>query len=111
MEIKMTEQQVKESFGTIIFIGSSVKYKYDRENKKKTEEVEGSILEIASEKLGRTFSIVSSDKAVELIPFEPIEITNLVYSPYAKGVSSSFAELVEKFTCDKVTAVGKGGLK
>lgn len=111
MEIQMSQQQVKESFGTIIFIGSSVKYKYDRETKKKTDEIEGNVLELASEKMGKTFSLLCADKAVNLIPFEPVDIINLIYAPYAKAVSNSYAELVEKFTCEKVTSVEKGGLK
>lgn len=109
MEIKLTPTQSKELLGNLMFIGGQPKFKYDRDTKKKTAEIEGTILELASEKLGKTINIISEEKNLDLPAFTVVELTDLKYIPYAKAVSQNFAELVERFTCSQVTAI-KGGL-
>ena len=98
MEIKVNN--TKEILGNLIYIGHAPKYHYDRDSKRKTEEIEGSVIEVASEKLGKSLHIVSNDITLEIAPFSPVEIVGLTYSPYAKAVSSGYAELVERFTCE-----------
>ena len=66
----------------------------------KTEEVEGSTIEVASDKLGKSINITSNDIALDISPFAPVELVGLTYSPYARAVSAGYAELVERFTCE-----------
>lgn len=40
MQIILTKEQVKEAFGELRYMGADYCYRYDRENRKKTEEVE-----------------------------------------------------------------------
>ena len=103
MDIKVNNP--KEILGNSIYIGHTPKYHYDRETQRKKEEVEGRIIEVASDKLGRTLSIISNDITLDIPPFSPVEFIGLTYSPYAKAVSSGYAELVERFTCETVKVI------
>ena len=40
MQITLTKEQVKEAFGELRFMGADNCYRYDKDSKKKTEEVE-----------------------------------------------------------------------
>ncbi len=40
MQITLTKEQVKEAFGELRFMGADNCYHYDKDSKKKTEEVE-----------------------------------------------------------------------
>lgn len=106
MEIKVNNP--KEILGNLIYIGHTPKYRYDREKKLKTEEVEGSTIEVASDKLGKSINITSNDIALDISPFTPVELIGLTYSPYARAVSAGYAELVERFTCETIKPIGKG---
>lgn len=109
MEIKLNEAQAKQLLGNLIFIGSTIKYKYDKATRTKTEEIECSIVEIASDKLGKTLTILSNDKELSIAAFSHVELIDLIYNPYSKAVSANFAELIERFSCSSV--VVKGGMK
>lgn len=39
MQITLTKEQVKEAFGELRFMGADNCYRYDKDSKKKTEEV------------------------------------------------------------------------
>lgn len=40
MQITLTKEQVREAFGELRYMGADYCYKYDKETRKKTEEVE-----------------------------------------------------------------------
>ncbi len=107
MEIRVTNSN--EILGNLLYIGHMTKFHYDKESKRKTEEIEGLVVEVASEKLGKVISVMSDDTTLELPAFTQIELVDLTYNPYAKAVSAGFAELVERFTCRAIKPVsGKG---
>ena len=51
MVIHLTKEQVKEVFGELRFMGADFCYRYDKETRKKTEEVEALKLHLGSMKL------------------------------------------------------------
>ena len=51
MQITLTKEQVKEAFGELRFMGADNCYRYDKDSKKKTEEVEALKLHLGSMKL------------------------------------------------------------
>ena len=57
MEITLTKEQIREVFGELRYMGADACYRYDRENKKKTEEVEALKLHLGSMKLGNSVDI------------------------------------------------------
>ena len=44
MQITLTKEQVKEAFGELRFMGVDNCYRYDKDSKKKTEEVEAGLV-------------------------------------------------------------------
>ena len=48
MQITLTKEQVKEAFGELRFMGADNCYRYDKDSKKKTEEVEALKLHLGS---------------------------------------------------------------
>ena len=62
MQITLTKEQVKEAFGELRFMGADNCYRYDKDSKKKTEEVEALKLHLGSMKLGnqRGYSLGSN---------------------------------------------------
>ena len=52
MQITLTKEQVREAFGELRYMGADYCYKYDKETRKKTEEVEALKLHLGSMKLG-----------------------------------------------------------
>ena len=57
MEITLTKEQIREAFGELRYMGADACYRQDRENKKKTEEVEALKLHLGSMKLGNSVDI------------------------------------------------------
>ena len=54
MQITLTKEQVREAFGELRYMGADYCYKYDKETRKKTEEVEALKLHLGSMKLGNS---------------------------------------------------------
>ena len=75
MQITLTKEQVREAFGELRFMGADACYHYDRENKKKTEEVEALKLHLGSMKLGNSVDIRL--EATELPKIEPYAVVEL----------------------------------
>ena len=69
MQITLTKEQVKEAFGELRFMGADNCYRYDKDSKKKTEEVEALKLHLGSMKLGNSVDIRL--EATELPKIEP----------------------------------------
>ena len=59
MQITLTKEQVREAFGELRYMGADYCYKYDKETRKKTEEVEALKLHLGSMKLGNSVDIPS----------------------------------------------------
>ena len=69
MQITLTKEQVREAFGELRYMGADYCYKYDKETRKKTEEVEALKLHLGSMKLGNSVDIRL--EATELPKVEP----------------------------------------
>ena len=67
MQITLTKEQVKEAFGELRFMGADNCYRYDKDSKKKTEEVEALKLHLGSMKLGNSCLLYTSDAADDVI--------------------------------------------
>ena len=72
MQITLTKEQVKEAFGELRFMGADNCYRYDKDSKKKTEEVEALKLHLGSMKLGNSVDIRL--EATELPKIEPYAV-------------------------------------
>ena len=71
MQITLTKEQVREAFGELRYMGADYCYKYDKETRKKTEEVEALKLHLGSMKLGNSVDIRL--EATELPKVEPTQ--------------------------------------
>ena len=98
MVIHLTKEQVKEVFGELRFMGADFCYRYDKETRKKTEEVEALKLHLGSMKLGNSIDI-----RLEIEPYSVVELEEPVYAPYVQR--GNYATLVERFTCKGIRAV------
>ena len=74
MQITLTKEQVKEAFGELRFMGADNCYRYDKDSKKKTEEVEALKLHLGSMKLGNSVDIRL--EATELPKIEPYAVVS-----------------------------------
>ena len=75
MQITLTKEQVKEAFGELRFMGADNCYRYDKDSKKKTEEVEALKLHLGSMKIGNSVDIRL--EATELPKIEPYAVVEL----------------------------------
>lgn len=75
MQITLTKEQVREAFGELRYMGADYCYKYDKETRKKTEEVEALKLHLGSMKLGNSVDIRL--EATELPKVEPYTVVEL----------------------------------
>lgn len=57
MQITLTKEQIKEAFGELRYMGADYCYRYDKETRKKTDEVEALRLHLGSMKLGNSVDI------------------------------------------------------
>ena len=103
MQITLTKEQVKEAFGELRFMGADNCYRYDKDSKKKTEEVEALKLHLGSMKLGNSVDIrLEATELPKIEPYAVVELEEPVYAPYVQR--GNFPVLVEKITC-KVSAL------
>ena len=104
MVIHLTKEQVKEVFGELRFMGADFCYRYDKETRKKTEEVEALKLHLGSMKLGNSIDIrLETTELPEIEPYSVVELEEPVYAPYVQR--GNYATLVERFTCKGIRAV------
>ena len=98
MQITLTKEQVKEAFGELRFMGADNCYRYDKDSKKKTEEVEALKLHLGSMKLGNSVDIrLEATELPKIEPYAVVELEEPVYAPYVQR--GNFPVLVEKITC------------
>lgn len=107
MTINLTKEQVKEIFGELRFMGADYCYRYDKESRKKTEEIEALKLHLGSIKLGNSVDIrLEVTELPKIEPYSVVELENAVYSPYVQR--GNYPVLVERFTCNGIhTVTGK----
>ena len=104
MQITLTKEQVKEAFGELRFMGADNCYHYDKDSKKKTEEVEALKLHLGSMKLGNSVDIrLEATELPKIEPYAVVELDGAVYAPYVQR--GNFPVLVEKITCKGIRAV------
>ena len=95
MQITLTKEQVKEAFGELRFMGADNCYRYDKDSKKKTEEVEALKLHLGSMKLGNSVDIrLEATELPKIEPYAVVELEEPVYAPYVQR--GNFPVLVEK---------------
>ncbi len=104
MQITLTKEQVKEAFGELRFMGADNCYRYDKDSKKKTEEVEALKLHLGSMKLGNSVDIrLEATELPKIEPYAVVELEEPVYAPYVQR--GNFSVLVEKITCKGIRPV------
>ena len=83
MQITLTKEQVKEAFGELRFMGADNCYRYDKDSKKKTEEVEALKLHLGSMKIGNSVDIrLEATELPKIEPYAVVEVEEPVYAPY-----------------------------
>ena len=104
MQITLTKEQVKEAFGELRFMGADNCYHYDKDSKKKTEEVEALKLHLGSMKIGNSVDIrLEATELPKIEPYAGVELEEPVYAPYVQR--GNFPILVEKITCKGIRPV------
>ena len=104
MQITLTKEQVKEAFGELRYMGADYCYRYDKETRKKTEEVEALRLHLGSMKLGNSVDIrLEATELPKIEPYSVVELENAVYNPYEMSVDNK--EIVERVTCKGIRTV------
>ena len=104
MQITLTKEQVKEAFGELRFMGADNCYRYDKDSKKKTEEVEALKLHLGSMKLGNSVDIrLEATELPKIEPYAVVELEEPVYAPYVQR--GNFPVLVEKIICKGIRPV------
>ena len=105
MLINLTKEQIKDVFGELRYMGADNCYKYDKESRKRTDEVEALKLHLGSAKLGNSVDI----RLAKIEPYAVVELENAVYDPYVQR--GNFPVLVERVTCKGIRSVsGKGNV-
>ena len=79
-------------------------YRYDKETRKKTEEVEALRLHLGSMKLGNSVDIrLEATELPKIEPYSVVELENAVYDPYV--MRGNYPTLVERVTCKGIRTV------
>lgn len=110
MIINLTKEQIKDVFGELWYMGADSYYKYDKESRKRTDEVEALKLHLGSAKLGNSVDIrLEATELPKIEPYAVVELENAVYDPYVQR--GNFPVLVERVTCKGIRSVsGKGNV-
>ena len=75
MQITLTKEQVKEVFGELRYMGADYCYRYDKDTRKKTEDIEAVKLHLGSMKLGNSVDIRL--EMTEIPSIEPYSVVEL----------------------------------
>ena len=82
MQITLTKEQVKEAFGELRLWVRTTDYHYDKDSKKKTEEVEALKLHLGSMKIGNSVDIrLEATELPKIEPYAVVELEEPVYAP------------------------------
>ena len=110
IQLFSTKEQVREAFGELRYMGADYCYKYDKETRKKTEEVEALKLHLGSMKLGNSVDIrLEATELPKVEPYTVVELEEAVYAPYVQR--GNFPVLVDRISCKGIRVVtGKGNV-
>ena len=96
--------RVREAFGELRFMGADYCYRYDKENRKRTEEIEALKIHLGSMKLGNSVDIrLESTELPKIEPYSVVELEGAVYEPYV--MRGNYPTLVERITCKGIHTV------
>ena len=85
-------------------MGADYCYKYDKETRKKTEEVEALKLHLGSMKLGNSVDIrLEATELPKVEPYTVVELEEAVYAPYVQR--GNFPVLVDRISCKGIRVV------
>ena len=105
MQITLTKEQVREAFGELRYMGADYCYKYDKETRKKTEEVEALKLHLGSMKLGNSVDIrLEATELPKVEPYTVVELEEAVYAPYVQR--GNFPVLVDRISVQRERSKG-----
>ena len=91
MQITLTKEQVREAFGELRYMGADYCYKYDKETRKKTEEVEALKLHLGSMKLGNSVDIrLEATELPKVEPYTVVELEEAVYALMCREETSRY---------------------
>ena len=101
----------QRAFGELRYMGADYCYKYDKETRKKTEEVEALKLHLGSMKLGNSVDIrLEATELPKVEPYTVVELEEAVYAPYVQR--GNFPVLVDRISCKGIRVVtGKGNVQ
>ena len=99
MQITLTKEQIKEVFGELRYMGADYCYRYDKDTRKKTEDIEAVKLHLGSMKLGN-----SVDIRLEMT-YSVVELDTPVYAPYVQR--GNYPTLVERVTCKGIRCISQ----
>ena len=84
--------------------------RYDKDSKKKTEEVEALKLHLGSMKLGNSVDIrLEATELPKIEPYAVVELEEPVYAPYVQR--GNFPVLVEQITCKGIRPVANNNME
>ena len=100
MQITLTKEQVREAFGELRYMGADYCYKYDKETRKKTEEVEALKLHLGSMKLGNSVDIrLEATELPKVEPYTVVELEEASRYWWTESPARVSVLLPEKETC------------
>lgn len=106
MQITLTKEQVKEVFGELRYMGADYCYRYDKDTRKKTEDIEAVKLHLGSMKLGNSVDIRLEMTEIPTIePYSVMELDTPVYAPYVQR--GNYPTLVERVTCKGIRCISQ----
>ena len=106
MQITLTKEQIKEVFGELRYMGADYCYRYDKDTRKKTEDIEAVKLHLGSMKLGNSVDIRLEMTEIPTIePYSVVELDTPVYAPYVQR--GNYPTLVERVTCKGIRCISQ----
>ena len=98
MQITLTKEQVKEVFGELRYMGADYCYRYDKDTRKKTEDIEAVKLHLVDIRLEMT-------EIPTIEPYSVVELDTPVYAPYVQR--GNYPTLVERVTCKGIRCISQ----
>lgn len=104
MTINLTKEQIKDVFGELRYMGADYCYRYDKESRKRTDEIEALKLHLGSIKLGNSIDIrLEATEKPDIEPYSIVELEKPVYAPYVQR--GNYPVLAERFTCQGIHVI------
>mgnify|MGYP000764777749 CR=1 FL=1 len=112
-DVRMTDyftlddlDKIKEVFGELRYMGADYCYRYDKDTRKKTEDIEAVKLHLGSMKLGNSVDIrLEMTETPTIEPYSVVELDTPVYAPYVQR--GNYPTLVERVTCKGIRCISQ----